>query len=418
MQLRILLLALTIASIIHPCLAQETVLTRLYNERRFFDLRRELDSRSYVGDPDRAFFAGALSKMLNRPAEAITRLDGFIRKAAHDDPHLRGAFELKAQSLRSLSRYREAAAVYRLILERFKKEISAGVKADYENTLLICDTLRDIPPQTAFVPAASTIRGTGAVAKWDLLIEANGALLEMGVDTGANYSLIPVSTANKLGVKIFDQKIDLGTVNSAIAKVRLGVLPEMKIGNALIRNAVFLIMDDRELTFPDGFFLTGVIGFPVLSALNEITLREDGAVFIPKQPTSTGRSNLCLNGSDMLFQAIYNGNLLTFRLDTGAAHSDLYLSFFERFEKEVKASAETRTETITGAGGSEKLSAYILKTLRLTVVGRTIDVPQVRLFTKVFGAKDRGLYGNIGRDAIEKLKQITINFQSMRITAK
>jgi predicted aspartyl protease len=393
-------------------------LEKLYDENRCFELAEEMKDYDERNDPELFFFRGAINNAFFKSQLSNQYLYRYISKTSKNkEKQQREAYSLLADNYQKMYQYRKAGKIYRQIINRFKSKLAVDEINDYANAARINEALSNVKGQSVAVESDSVIKKTNSEKGWKLPITANDFSVDLGIDTGANFSLLAKSLAQKLGVKMIDAQLNVDTINSSSIHPQLGVLPKMKIGNAVIRNIVFLVMDDKNLTFNDGFMLEGVIGFPVIAGLNEITLESNGDIFIPAKPTGAGKERMCLNGLNILFQATVRTQKLIFKLDTGAEVSDLYLPFFTVFEDEVKAKYKLRSVKISGIGGTEEVPAYMVKDFQLELDGKKAQIPEIRLFTKIFGDISRLFYGNIGQDLIKNFDEFTLNFDSMSIRA-
>ena len=286
----------------------------------------------------------------------------------------------------------------------------------YENAVALYGSLHEVPLQRVIVGKGTQLNESSAESGWSIPVEANNQRVVLGLDTGADISLLARSVADKLGVHVLDKSISMGSITSINTQPKLGFLPTMKIGNATIQNAIFLVLEDQALTFSDGSMIKGVIGFPVIAGFREITFNSDGTVFIPRRFSGKRRSNMCLDGNKILFRGKYENKKLTFVLDTGALRSILYPPFLQDFENAIKAKSSFRTEKFTGIGGDEEAPAYIVKDFAVTFSGKTARLPEIRLLTKALTDNGKFYYGNIGQDLIKRLPKMTLNFVSMNIT--
>lgn len=390
-------------------------LKQLYDRKHYFELREAVGSYHGKADAKLLFFRGAVADIFYQPQTSIRYLNRYLAQAV-DDEWLLDAYTLLADDFIKIYDYAKAADTYRTILDRLKQKMEPAEIKGYENALAIYSSLRDTPRQTVFVSRDTKAGESSADYGWSVPVEANNQRVVLGLDTGADISLLAKSVAEKLGVKALDQSISMGSITSISVRPKLGFLPTMKIGNAIIHNAIFMVMDDQALTFPDGSMITGVIGFPVIAGLREITFKSDGAVFIPRRLSGKSRSNLCLDASKILFRGEYENKKLTFVLDTGALRSILYVPFLQEFENEIKAKYSLRTEKFTGIGGTEEAPAYILKNFAVRFSGKNARLPEIRLLTKSLTSDGKFFYGNVGQDLIKRLQKMTLDFVSMHIT--
>jgi hypothetical protein len=392
-----------------------TKLKQLYDQKQFFELRAAVAGYRGQAEARLLFFRGAVANAFYRPRTSTRYLKQYIARAGADDEWQSEAYTLLADNFVKLSDYGAAADAYRTILDRFKQTKNPDAIKDYENAAALYGSLRVVPRQQVSVGQAAQLNKPSAEAGWSVRVEANNQRVALGLDTGANISLLAKSVAERLGVNMLDQSISLGSITSIRVQPKLGFLPTMKIGSATIHNAIFLVLDDQALTFPDGFMLKGVIGFPVIAGLRAITFNSDGTVSVARKSARAGQPNMCLDAKNILFQGEYEHKELTFMLDTGAERSVLYLPFLNDFIAEIKDKYSLRNEKFTGVGGTEEVSAYIVKDFAIRFSGQDARLPEIRLLTKALTENGKFYYGNVGQDLIKRFRRMTLDFISMHI---
>ena len=145
-----------------------------------------------------------------------------------------------------------------------------------------------------------------------------------------------VSTANKLGLKIIESDVSVGSSTDKNVKSKLAVMPELKIGNVSVKNAVFLVLEDKSLYFPPiDYQIHAIIGFPVIKSLGRITLTRDDKIFIAaKNEKTNAEPNMLLEGLLPLVAGTYNGKKMLFSFDTGATVSNFYIRFTKPKKKQ------------------------------------------------------------------------------------
>lgn len=394
------------------------LLKQLYDEKRFFELRETIAGNKNEISPKLLFYRGALANVFFQPPVSVSYLNQYIANSQRDDEFLTEAYGLLADNFVKTFHYGKAADALQTVVEKLTNKLKPDEVADYKNGLNFYETLRKIPRQTLKVSKDFTIGKTGNTNGWSIPVEANNQRIDLGFDSGANVSILAESIAKKLGVEIFDSSVSLGSITSIKTLPKAGILPAMKIGGSTIHNTIFLVLDDKILTFADGSMLEGVIGFPVISAFREITFNQDGTISISKKLSGKKPVNMGLDGKDIFFRGNYRNENLTFMLDTGASRTILYLPFFRKFESEVKAKFELKTEEFTGVGGTEKTEAYLVKDFTVNFSDQPVHLPEVRLLTKALNDNGKYFYGNIGGDLIKQYKSITLDFDSMNISFK
>src|SRR4051812_10221734 len=239
--------------------------------------------------------------------------------------------------------------------------------------------------------------------------------IQLGFDTGADLSIITASLAKKFGFNIFDSKVQVGNVAGQNVPARMGVADEITIGNAAVKNAVFLVFEDKDLFIPPDFQINGIIGLPVIAALGEITVRNDGHIEIPAKPASAGESNLCYEQLKLVLQAEVMGEPVRFILDTGASHSTLYRSFESKFAKNFNM-AESEKHKVQGIGGYRMVKNFAAKDVELKIGESTGRFEKIPLLMQKTEALSKMFYGNLGLDLLKQFTSATFNFRAMTLT--
>jgi hypothetical protein len=383
-------------------------LDQLYEKREFFDLRDALPRSAPDSETD--FFKGAVANKFNRLHEAATRLQAYVRSGGRYTPE---ALELLADTYAKQGRYGQAADTYRRLLTR--TDLTKTQRTNAQNVADLWGAFRSVPPQQVTLKEDLVIkRSAGTPRGLYFPVEANGKNHEILVDTGANISTVILSFAKELNMRIIPAKIMIGSITGKQVPAQLGVMPVMKIGSATVQNAIFLVMEDKEFTFGD-FVLKGVIGFPIIEALGELTFFRDGSVTVHAKPSATGEQNLFLEGLTPHVYGHYKGQRLVFGFDTGASNTDIYYPFLKRFEGDVRARSEVRRTRVGGAGGSKEPLVHHMKDFALRVGGQPATIPTVRVHPEINREEERYVNGNLGQDLIRQFNSMTINWRTMSL---
>jgi hypothetical protein len=120
-----------------------------------------------------------------------------------------------------------------------------------------------------------------------------------------------------------------------------------------------------------------------------------------------GRENLAFDGSTPLVLAEFEKTLLTFHLDTGAGHTDLWPAFARRYPAGLSRRAKS---TVTSIGGSRDISAAKLGTFDLLIDGHQLQLHDVIVLLKPPGSSRRPYY--------EQAQRVTLDFTAMRMTVE
>ncbi len=389
----------------------------LYKKKQYFDLRDKLSEFENDKSNELIFYRGAVANKFNSPKKSIKLLKRYLKNASPKDENLNECFSILADNYVKTFQYAKAAETYKILLQKFSAETDEKDKADYENVFNLWKGLRKVPPQKVKFIRNSTIQAVQMEVGLTVPVEINSKEKEYFIfDTGANISTVTESFAKKLNIQIIEAKIDVGSITGEKVKAKLGVAKRLKLGNVLAENVIFLIFPDKALYIePLKFQMNGIIGFPLISALREITWTKNQEIIISANSRKKVEQNLALDNLTPLIAGKYKGKRLTFSFDTGASSSSFYQPFFQAFEEEVTKSGSETSQKITGVGGTKEIKAYLLKDFEMNFAGIEATFPKVEVLTEKTTGLSQYVYGNIGRDLIDQFEQMTMNFQTMTI---
>lgn len=392
--------------------ATEPSAADLYESKQCFELRDQLRSKHNIAGADKIFFEAVVANRFHRPYRSLDLLKRYLSRADGNSRWIVDSYQILADNYLKTFQYQKAADAYGTILRKYGSKLDKDETEDYANSFQLWNSLRSVPPQTVASHGSTLLKGS--VKSVPLTI--NGHELSLAIDSGAAISIIINSLAHEFGLQIIDATIKMGSITGATVNAKLGVARELKIGKVTLRNVVFLVFDDNDLLGPSEGEVKGVVGFPVISALREITVSTDGTITIPSHASKEGLGNLCLEGLKPLVFAFHNGKRLTFTFDTGAARSTFYPGFFSAFKEEIEAGGkQTSGEKLTGVGGSRNVAAYSFKDLTLMISGRQVRFNQVAILTEYTLSDSHHFYGNLGQDLIKHFSRMTLNFNAMSI---
>ena len=390
-------------------------LQTIYERKHYFDLRDALQQYDDMSSVMLSYYCGVTDNKFNRLQSSIKHLKAFIRHvdAEEDVDRLIDCLKTLGDDYAKAFQYKDAAKTYQTILDEFGNQLDMEKKGDMENYVRVFNALREIPPQTTVVYEDTKIE---FLEGGYIPLRINGRDAKLGLDTGANYSFIMRSLAEKIGMRIIDADVDVHNVAGQIILADLGVAEEMEIGHIELRNVVFFVFDDEDLYFEEtDFQIIGAIGFPVASSLKEITFHRMDALSIPSTPRVFTYQNLCLDDLTPVIAGFYRGRCHSFCLDTGAGRSVLYLPFFLEYEEELKAQYPLDSNRQQGLGGHRDIPAYIMNDAVLSFAGEDAIFHELPVLTEVTTEDSGCFFGNMGRDLLNQFITMTINFNSMSV---
>ena len=389
-------------------------LARLYEDSRYFELRDAVAQMEDRSSLEMEFFRGAVDEVFNRLDSAVSRLQNFLRSAEKGPARMmtKEAWVLLADAFRRSGRYREAGEARREILDRFGPVLSEEEKANCESQVGLWSALADVPPQEVEVGEDTTIGMTNR----QFPVRVRDRTFFVGYDTGSNLSVLYKSIADELGVAIYGPAIKIQSGTGKWIDGRTGVVPEMRLGTIIIRNAVFLVLPDE--LFPSavarfGVDRRGLLGAPILEGFKEITETKEGELIIPASPRPRPEQNMCFSGFMPVVQVIFRGARLSFCLDTGSTATYLYPPFFRRYRGEIASRSPLRKSTMGGVGSSVTVPIHVLDEFGFRVGGKDLSLRKIAVHTEVTHTDTRYFHGTLGLDILTQGSRMTFNFESM-----
>lgn len=389
-------------------------LARLYRDGRYFELRDAVARMDDDPSPALDFYRGAVDISFNRLEPAIAHLRGYLGIASGNSaaPLARAARLLLADAYCRAGQYRSSAETVRIILDRYGATLKAQEKKTLANQMVLWSALAGVPPQTVEVLGNSVIRMNNRRVP----VAVMGRTVFLGYDTGSSFSILVRSAADELGLTPVGPDVLVQSATGRMVEARAAVASEIRLGETVIRNAVFLV-------FPDDFFPPrrfgdedgrhGLLGAPVLSALREFTETADGRLLIPASPRPRTVQNMCFSGFTPIVEVIHRQVALPFVLDTGSAQTFLHPPFFRRYRGEIKGRSKGRASVLAGVGDTKLVQARVLDELDTTVGGMGLAFKRVLVHEQVTNSFTRLFFGTLGRDVLMQCERMTLNFDSM-----
>lgn len=394
-------------------------LAELYRSQDCFGLRDALASADGRGGAAVDFYRAAAAVAFGRPDEAIPELRRFLAspEASADGERRQTARELLGDAYVRTYRYGDAAEVYATLAGDAATD-SAG-RENAANVRGLWGALAATSAQTIEASGPARLQTTRDAANLvNVAVTANGRTIDFVWDTGANLSTVIESTAREMGFRGLDATVNVGSSTGTMTRAHVGVAPELRIGGATVRNAVFLVFPDSALAFPQiNYQIRGIVGFPVISGFGATTVMRSGDLVLGDTAAADagGEQNLCLRGLMPIVAAEHAGQRMHFGMDTGAQTTSLYPPFHAARRALVEASGAPAQVQTGGAGGMRQVRAYSLAPLTLTIGGREATVPRVSVYVDPTADDSDKLFGNIGQDVIRQFESMTLDFRRMQL---
>jgi predicted aspartyl protease len=387
---------------------QSVDLKSLYEGHHWFQLR---DAIANVKAPE--LYQGAVAAAFDQRDLAVARLQHVITSA----PQSSEAVEARELLLHLYMR----ASQYSKAVSMMKEQIAARVgKPATDGDRASLALLSQLPDMSVLARGKSTLHYEMRGANLGIPVSINDKPANFLLDTDANLSAISESEANRLGMSILDGAVKLvGVTGDATGGARMAVAKDFVVGNFHFKNmAFFVVRDDQEpfVDFPAGE--RGIIGIPVILALETLRWRRDGTIEIgfASSARNLARANICFDNEDPVTQVAFTQRKLEFVLDTGAEDSELWPPFAKDFASLLGQAGKKDSKTLIGFEGNQDFDVVTLPEVRLALGGFADLLRPAPVLTKSTVALSNFYYGRAGMDLLNQAQSATIDFHALTLT--
>lgn len=334
---------------------------------------------------------------------------------------------MRLRLLGEQGRYAEAADGARKMLDQLSSAGSGGLET-LRSMYTQYNSLRGIPAMSvsrpnrdAYVPF--TIQGfksrdreawmmPGRMGFQGYLmtvpVTVHGKHLPFIFDTGASSTFIMEKTAKDLGLRILPDTIMLNGNQKGLR----AYVDSMQVGEVTVRNMIVYVGLPNALDVVVSG-IDAVLGMDFINAIGETQILFDQwQLKFPYRQTAmpeTGRNIT----NDMLMKATKDGHMLQFTLDTGDTTAELYVSYYERFRKEVDAVAVKDRITKGSYGNVSNIETLFLPNGVSFKVGSTpVTIDEIYILPET-GNRLHHHDGRMGMDLIRRFRKTTINLHDM-----
>lgn len=402
----------------------------LAQKKNFFEVKKMLAANKSRIDKEVYFYYWSLvENAFSHFRESNEAIEEFMEGAGrmNNDSLFKEILMVKQLNLVNLFEYKDAYLTNQYILNNFSHVCTEEEIADLTNTGTIWKGLENSGKQLIHHTSDVSIQLSRDIAKLaNVPVTISGKTQNFIFDTGANFSVIQRSVALEMGCEIIPIQFNVSAITGAKVKSDLAVVKELKMGNPddpgkviTCENVVFLVFDDKDLTFSEAnYTILGIVGFPVIRNLDEIHITKDDRLIIPETAKMFPASNMILNGFVPVVQVLKNSDTLQFTFDTGAVGTSLNSKYYLKYQKEVKRKGKKKTFQTGGAGGMVEFEGYMLPKLTLAVDASEATLENLQVHTDDLGNVTGDFEGNLGQDFIKQFNEMIISFKYSAIQFK
>lgn len=258
-----------------------------------------------------------------------------------------------------------------------------------------------------------------ALGDVDVPVEASGKQSRWIFDTGANLTTISRSTAEQFGLVLSKGRAQTQSGATGLeVSLATTVIPELKVGTAVLHNVAALVLDDKDLRVDVGngksYQMAGILGYPALFSLGTFSVKGERMRVAPSLPASSPFARLYVEQLTPMIAAGFEGQRLLFQFDTGNSGAELTATFKHRFQGFVRNLQNQRAH-FGGAGQSTEMTVVTVPKLALDVGGVPVVLEKVNVVGQERGlAPLDSLYGNLGQALLQRFAEYSIDLGAMR----
>ncbi len=394
-------------------------LRQLYQEKRLYVLEKALEG--YTAGPQyravKNLFTAALQNAWMRVEASEESLQRISQQqlALIDDTLQLMYYRLRSDNSIKLFDYKGAASTGAFMVDHYARFFTEKELQELKESNDIWKlTAAEQPQQVSHKALTALPVKRDRAGLMNVPVGRGDSTYDFVFDTGAGISTIMESFAKKLGLRILPgATVPVRSGITGIAtQSQLAVADEMRIGNIEVRHALFLVFPDSALTFGKGVYsIRGIIGFPVIKELGDMTFKND-SLFIPQQePDFAPLRNLAVEELKPFIFLRFDNDTLPFTFDTGAQETIFSDVFYHAYQPWIDQHGKPAQTILGGTNGSRVFKGFSLPPLSLFCNGREAVMKNKFVSTEPLPTTDKYFYGNVGKDFIRSFTAMTLNFK-------
>jgi predicted aspartyl protease len=397
-------------------------LNNLYSKCEYFKFYNGfISNKDKFNEFEKLYLSALSTGKFNNPPESVRAIENLFSSYVDKltDSMKLELYKAKYVSLSALYRYGEALEANREIINNFAGLLSSGELEDLKDNADFFETIKYAPPMKLEQKQESKIKIFKDLAGLiNVPVIISGVEKNFVFDSGANFSVITESLAQKIGLKTEVKKFKLNTSTGIKIDASAAVSGDFRIGDCILKNVILLILPDEALTFGPFYKIEGIIGIPVMMALGELQIKNSDEMIISTEPTVSGNPNFSFSEYSPVMNVINENDSLVFLYDSGAQTTSLYSLYYKSHKKEIDSKYKPAKITFGGAGSMVTKDGYNLKNITLKSENYSITIPEISVLIEKIDDSEAMFYGKIGQNFFKNAIQITINYDKMILTAK
>ena len=290
-----------------------------------------------------------------------------------------------------------------------EKAIALNPDGGDTNTLAIVKLVADqLPPRaygSARVPVTSGVHVPVKAGSYD------GTAI---ADTGAQVSVMMQSVAQAAHVKMLGASKEVGSTTTAVSG-QIGLIPEVKLGDAGVKNVPVLVLPDAQLTITDGkksVSLPFILSLYALADFGRIAWVDHDkwlALGAAAPASFPGAVPMIWHPMGIAVPLEGPGGVRTAQFDSGADVSYLYENAVPLVSDAERATIIKTKRKIGGVGGVITEDIRRFPAVALTLAGQLLVLKDADIAKE----PDSGEAARLGEDVLQTYSAVVFDFGAM-----
>ncbi len=388
-----------------------------YEDEDYFQLKSTFDkNRNLLTKKYRIYFSALAENAFYQHETSNVSIRKLLNRFENrlSETELRNVHKTMYMNHHNLYNYDGALASCTLLINNYQHIIDTPAYEHLQNERKILQALAETPAQEVVKPSDCGIRLiTDKLKLVNIPVSVKDTVLNMLFDTGSSFSFMRRSIAERLGIDILKVDFEVEGITGNVVVCDLAVVKELFLGSIIVKNSVFWVFDDKDLTLPDyDYSVNGAIAFPILKSLGEFHVIQNDSVFIPKHEGTYSYHNLAIDDLDPIISVVIENDTMPWYFDTGAAFSSFYKPYYAKHTEKIDSTCEKHTYNIGGLGGSKEFTSYIIDSVNISVAESAATIRGTEVHTESLYKDPEKVYGNLGQDFIFQFDKMVISTHS------
>lgn len=322
------------------------------------------------------------------------------------------------ERLMEIGEYERALSVF--------EQISTAVPqaaGNFENAIGILESFGNASSTRSAGAGGTTVETTlDAATLHNIPVEINGRTVQMIADTGAEFTLLPRSTADALGLTMDGETQTVGTSTVEALEAQFTIIPEIRIGEMRFTDIATTIVPDEALQFSaadtenltEDYTITGVLGLPVFVAAGRVAWLDNGTrlAFGTSAPVVPEGGRIYWHRQGLGLEVDFGNGPVPVFFDSGARVSQTSTRGLLEIGIDPE-SLDSRTIITGGGGGFAEEDVLVLPAITFGLPGTEFVLEDANVYPANGDPRlDDGGYA--GSDILKSVDVFAVDFESMR----